>query len=179
MLTGRGTEIAKARRVPPFPVWRSCPSSVPSARSERKAARAAAARGRDWWQAAVRPLEQFAVRETGDQPGVNDASPSHAWNVARVRADPVEVPDRFAGLRVVIDEKPAAILAKIPVKPQGESGRWPISTLAGRKRAASPSKRSDLRDRIFRKNFLNPLERLVGGRLQGHPAADDVGLGGA
>jgi hypothetical protein len=76
---------------------------------------------------AVRPLEQFAVRETADQPGVNDASPPHAWNVARVGADPVEVPDRFAGLRLVVDEKPAAILAKIPVKPQGESGRWPIS----------------------------------------------------
>jgi len=55
-------------------------------------------------------LEQLAVRQTADQAGVNDTGPTNARNVTRTRIDPVVIPDRLARLRIVVDEKSAAVL---------------------------------------------------------------------
>src|ERR1700757_493104 len=68
--------------------------------------------------AAVGFLEQLTVRETADQPGVNDAGPTHARDVTRACVNAMEIPDRFARVRVVVDQKTAAVFfGKDPGKP--------------------------------------------------------------
>ena len=41
---------------------------------------------------------------------MDDAGPAHARNVSRAGVDPVIVPDCFARMRIMVDEKPAPVL---------------------------------------------------------------------
>src|SRR5690348_666938 len=54
-------------------------------------------------------LEQSAIGETPDQAGVNNAGPTHPWDVTRARINSVVIPDRLARLLVMVDEKTAAV----------------------------------------------------------------------
>jgi hypothetical protein len=69
--------------------------------------------GRDKIDLALIPgIEQFLIRQTADETGMNESGELHAGNVARMRVKAGNIPDRLLRLRKMVGEKSPAVLLR-------------------------------------------------------------------
>src|SRR6185437_2261688 len=76
--------------------------------------------GDEFCFALICAIEQFLIGQTTDETWMHDAGPANARYMPRGRIDAVEIPTGLSGLRIMIDEETAAILAR---KNAGEAPR--------------------------------------------------------